>query len=155
MSPDEMPATFSYGGLTPKDAHYRQGTDPRSGVEARQVIMGNHGELARIVVISIGSDRIFAPVAFRQRLDGLLGDQQVEWHETSQTSGIAPTKLVTFSLPGKGAECVGFERSLRAHPEAATPAYSQALAFGFYCRASGAFSTQEAQKVAAALRTNS
>jgi hypothetical protein len=152
----EMPASFSYGGLGPKSAHYRQATDPRSGAIIRRMIMTAPNEVADFAAVSLSSGYVFTSTAFRRRLAVLLPpDQTVEWQESTQGSGIHPTKLVTFALPEKGLQCVGMERGLQAHHEAPSNVYSQAIVVGYYCRTGAPFSSEEAHKVGAALSARS
>jgi hypothetical protein len=80
-------------------------------------------------------------------------DQSVEWQDSIRGSGARPTKLATFALPERRTQCVGLERSVKDHHEAPRNVYSRGIAVGYCCRPGAPFSPEEAQRVAAALRT--
>jgi hypothetical protein len=150
----EMPASFAYGGLGPASAHYRQGTDPRTGADVRQMIMTSRDEAAAFAVVALPGQYVFTPTAFRRRLASLLPpDQEVAWQDSFRATGARPTKIVTFALSGRREQCVGMERGVQDHHEAPRNVYSRAIALGYYCRQGAPFSPDEARQVAAALRT--
>jgi hypothetical protein len=150
----EMPASFAYGGLGPASAHYRQGTDPRTGADVRQMIMTSRDEAAAFAVVALTGQYVFTPTAFRRRLASLLPpDRGVEWRDSLGATGPRPTKIVTFALPDRHQQCVGMERGVQDHHEAPRNVYSRAIALGYYCRRGPPFSPDEARRVAAALRT--
>ena len=154
ISAGEGPASFAYGKVGPGAARYRQATDPASGADIRHMVLTSTDEIAVVAVVSLNSQYAFTPTAFRRRLSGMLpSDQTAEWQQSFQTSGMHPTKIATFALPNLPAQCVGMERGLRNHPEAATSTYSQSIAVGYYCRPGEPFSADEAYAVAAALKT--
>ena len=154
ISASEMGASFAYGEVGPQNAHYRQGTDPRSGAVIQQMAMSSPDEAAHFAVVTLVGDYVFTPAAFRRRLTPLLpSGQAVEWGEASRTSGMQPAKFAIFTLPAGSLQCVGMERRFKNHREASS-VYSQGLAIGYYCRPGQPFSLDEAEAVAAALRTS-
>jgi hypothetical protein len=119
----------------------------------QQMVMSSAREVALFAAITLNGDYAFTPTAFRRRLAGMLPPgQAVEWGDSSQTSGVHPTKFVTFALPEKRLRCVGMERSFKDHPET-SGAYSQGMAIGYYCRPGEPFSIEQAESVVAALHT--
>jgi hypothetical protein len=149
----DMPLSFSYGALGQEDAAYRGATQTRSGWTVRRLQMSDGGEFALFDLVSLGGDYGLHRRDTRTWVSTLLqSPEQASWGETAREGGARPTEMRLFTLPD-GIACVGLQRCTAEHADAAPGTYCQALAVGLYCRAGKPIDTEEARKVAAALRS--
>lgn len=147
----EMPVSFAYGALGPDDAIYERAVDPRRGWGVRRLKMADGGELAMLDLISLSGAYGLEHQDTRRWVSSMLQEPaEVTWGDTLRVSAARQTEMHAFQMADDLA-CVGLQRCLREHAEAAPGDGCQELVVGFYCRVGPALDAEEARKVALAV----